>query len=211
MGSSSDESSESSDGDSKKTKPVRFVPRRDRDESEDERPAFGGLGSGSAPQVQAPKPYVKPTAPSKEFGQFERYTKGIGLKLLKKHGYIPGQGLGVDGTGISAPIDVKLRPKGMGIGHNGFDERTDAVRAEQGELVAVSEPLVKKRDGWKRSKEVKKNRKVFMTAQELVESVGVVTSAKVGGKIRDMTGKEERVIEGMVVKPKANWSKLALT
>jgi hypothetical protein len=38
-----------------------------------------------------------------------------------------------------------------------------------------------------------------MTAQELIESVGVVTSVKVGGKIRDMTGKEERVIEGCPV------------
>ncbi|KAJ3196983.1 hypothetical protein HK101_006844, partial [Irineochytrium annulatum] len=75
----------------------------------------------------------KPAKPDKDFAKFVSASKGasIGLNYLKKMGYVPGQGLGKDGSGISRPVDVKLRPKGKGLGHGGFDERTDAVKEEQ--------------------------------------------------------------------------------
>ena len=38
---------------------------------------------------------------------WERYTKGVGSKLLQKMGYIPGQGLGRDNEGIFEPIKLQ--------------------------------------------------------------------------------------------------------
>lgn len=179
----------------------QFVRQAQKDDSsEDDRPSFGKLNQHSSLKhsqtiERQAKPQKKPIVDA-SFAQFEKHTKGIGLKLLMKSGYVPGQGLGKDGSGIAAPIDVKLRPKGMGIGHGGFDEKTDAAKNEkQNEIKIIDsqEELIPKRDGWKRS--ASKRKKMFMTAKELIESVGIATSVKVGGKIRDMTGKEERIIE----------------
>jgi hypothetical protein len=115
-----------------------------------ERPAFGsygglgGLGlntNTAAFQSYGPfNPKKQPktaAAPDKEFAGFEKYSKGIGSKLLKKMGYKEGFGLGADGSGINAPIDVKLRPTKMGLGHGGFDERTETVIREQDGDAAV--------------------------------------------------------------------------
>lgn len=49
---------------------------------------------------------------------------------MLKMGYKPGKGLGNDGSGLVNPIDVKLRPAKMGLGHKGFDEKTETVKEE---------------------------------------------------------------------------------
>lgn len=70
---------------------------------------------------------------------FERFTKGIGSKLLAKMGYV--------GGGM-APIDVKVRPKGIGIGFGNFDERTDGEKKAQKERdKAPGDKKKKKKDG----------------------------------------------------------------
>ncbi|KAJ3333838.1 hypothetical protein HDU93_008326 [Gonapodya sp. JEL0774] len=83
------------------------------------------------PQSPSPRPN-KPSRPSKPdhtFGTWERTTSGIGSKLLRAMGWQPGTGLGKEGAGMVKPIDVKLRPKGAGLGT--IDERTEAVREQQ--------------------------------------------------------------------------------
>ncbi|KRZ28964.1 G patch domain-containing protein 3 [Trichinella pseudospiralis] len=43
-----------------------------------------------------------------EFGAFEKYTKGIGLKLLRKQGWKEGSGLGKTGQGSALPVALEM-------------------------------------------------------------------------------------------------------
>lgn len=61
----------------------------------------GALPKGEHAPVQAP------------------FVGGIGARLLAKHGYQAGQGLGRDGTGIIEPIVVEQRPARLGLGAEG--------------------------------------------------------------------------------------------
>lgn len=167
------------------------VPRDRSERDEDAQPAFVlGTASFSSSSTRNAKVH---RAPPKNFGAFEKHTKGIGLKLLLKMGYSPGQGLGADGSGISAPIDVKLRPKGMGIGHGGFDERPKSVIAQSKKDTVDVDDHPEPR--WRK----KSRRRIFMTAQELIaeqDSLPVPSIAEpISTKIRDMTGSVPKLID----------------
>ncbi|ORX75368.1 TFP11-domain-containing protein [Anaeromyces robustus] len=132
----------------------------------------------------------------KDFGKFEQYTKGIGLKLLMKQGYVPGEGLGVNKDGITAPIDVKLRPKGQGLSFNNFDEMTENDKIQQKEykkkyaaelkakgikmdigLDEIDENVIEeenelearpKTEAWKKGKKNKKKVTLYKTVDEII-------------------------------------------
>lgn len=48
---------------------------------------------------------------------------GLGAKLLSKMGYVEGQGLGKDGSGIKTPIQTEQRPQCLGLGE--FSSKDD--------------------------------------------------------------------------------------
>ena len=61
--------------------------------------------------------------------EFEKYTKGIGSKLLLKMGWEPGKGLGPQNQGINRPIEVKNRGKQIGLGF--IDEKTEQQKEDE--------------------------------------------------------------------------------
>ncbi|KAK4350673.1 hypothetical protein RND71_029986 [Anisodus tanguticus] len=96
-----------------------------------------------------------------DFGAFEKYTKGIPTKLLKKMGY-KGGGLGKNEQGIVFPIEAKLRPKkNMGMGFNEYKEISLPALHE-------SKPVEgrKRKKLW--SKKFERIKKVHITAEELL-------------------------------------------
>ncbi|RKO86294.1 GC-rich sequence DNA-binding factor-like protein-domain-containing protein [Blyttiomyces helicus] len=183
------------------------------------KPSSSRAGLGAVPASSttprsasgSPAPPSRPVKPDKDFGKFEKYTKGIGLKLLKNMGYTPGAGLGADGSGISAPIDTKLRPRGMGLGYRGFDERTEHVKREQvdkafeeeeeDEEAGQTPKKAPKSTTWKRGAP-KPKKPAYKTAEELLAAEAATDEPNPAPtaapqKIIDMTGRTARVIDNL--------------
>jgi tuftelin-interacting protein 11 len=92
---------------------------------------FNGLGFMQS-MSKPPKPKN-----DRDFGKWEKHTKGIGSKLLAKMGYQGSGGLGskrrrasndelkstVTG-GVSRPVEVVVRPTYLGLGYGNFQEAT---------------------------------------------------------------------------------------
>ncbi|CAM9318795.1 unnamed protein product [Ectocarpus fasciculatus] len=74
------------------------------------------------------------SAPVKDLGKWEKHTKGVGRKLLDKFGF-KGR-LGAKEDGISAAVEVKVRPNMMGLGFGDFVEASalDANKKLEAEL-----------------------------------------------------------------------------
>lgn len=65
---------------------------------------------------------IPPPVNLAKVGQWEKHTKGFGKKMLEKMGF-KGR-LGARETGISAAVEVKVRPEQMGLGFGDFVEST---------------------------------------------------------------------------------------
>jgi tuftelin-interacting protein 11 len=133
-----------------------------------------GLGSSTRTQIPI----------DKDFASFEKYTKGIGSKLLLKMGYKMGSGLGADGSGIATPINVTLRPGKSGLGHG------TVKREPKKEKKQVQPGYVQRENRWKKSR-VRKP--IYKSVQELLQEPEVPIV------IRDMTGKQEKLIHDMAM------------
>eukprot|EP00803_Ostreobium_quekettii_P005141 evm.model.scf_54.2 EVM.evm.TU.scf_54.2 scf_54:5179-15799(+) len=132
------------------------------------------------------------------FGSFEKFTKGIGAKLLGKMGYTPGKGLGKDGAGIVKPIEPKLRPKKMGMGYGDFREQGLGFTKKEEEK---AEPVVKPQKQaepklWKRKNQENRQKRVYKTAGELLneQADNAVVEAT---PIIDMRGPQARVVTNL--------------
>ncbi|OQV25291.1 Tuftelin-interacting protein 11 [Hypsibius exemplaris] len=141
---------------------------------------------------------------NKDFGKWEKNTKGIGLKLMGKMGFKPGQGLGKEGEGITKPIEVVVR-KGKGaIGAYGSEKVRDPreVDVEQPSVQPARRAAVQQSKQWRKKDGADVPNYRFRTVEEVLEDKeskvagGWDTSELSKVKVIDMTGKETRVLSG---------------
>jgi tuftelin-interacting protein 11 len=158
------------------------------DGEEDASPSFASIAaikSFSPPPVNSrnPKAFPSSTAGRNNLGQWEKHTKGIGSKLLQKMGWTPGTGLGTSEAGIVKPVEVKVRPKGMGLAYREFDESTSTTvhrkssKRMPGEesTVQQTKKAVYKRDGWRKDGDTMRRKVAYKTVDEIIaESAGLV-------------------------------------
>ncbi|RPB05717.1 TFP11-domain-containing protein [Choiromyces venosus 120613-1] len=155
-----------------------------------------GKGKGRANDASQPK--VNP--------------ESFAARMMAKMGYVEGKGLGKKGEGILAPIEVKLRPQGVGVG--AIREKTEQAKKEakraaalRGEIISDSEDEEKKKKAKRKagggsigstpSGTPLRNRKEktkFRTAEEISAAAKGLEVPSVLKNIIDFTGKEKKLL-----------------
>jgi len=109
--------------------------------------------SSSDSEIDCDNDVEKPDHPSnfkvfgkESFGEWEKYTLGMGSKLMAKMGYIQGAGLGKNGEGRLEPVDVTVYPLGLSL------DTCIEIREASGRRALTVEEKLKRQ-----SKQVEKN------------------------------------------------------
>ncbi len=84
-------------------------------------PQYAGLGASDLAGFRT-KGSAAAAAGGGKLADWEKYTTGIGSKLLKKMGYQPGKGLGPNLQGIATPVEVHKRQGRGAIGAYGEEK-----------------------------------------------------------------------------------------
>lgn len=101
------------------------------------------FGGQSRARKKRMRPSSEPLLDVKaETAAWEKHTKGVGSRLLKKMGFSGRLGLREDG--IAAPVTAKLRPDKLGLGVKGFSEKT--LQEITMDEVRVRNQITKSRD-----------------------------------------------------------------
>ncbi|XP_053673188.1 septin-interacting protein 1 [Anopheles nili] len=146
---------------------------------------------------------------SKNIGNWEQHTRGIGAKLLLQMGYQPGKGLGKELQGIAAPVEAQVR-KGRGaIGAYGPEKKTVVADTKQKQKQDDPKALTtgaKPEEGrqWRKEGKQGNARYFYKSVENVIEKGKVSTYApfdKSASKLSqvtviDMTGPEKRVLSG---------------
>lgn len=198
---------------SKSSGPVSFVSGgitgQNKPEADDDDEVVEAKPSTSGYQAGKKRRYddfagVKNT-PDPNMGKWEKYTKGIGSKLLMKMGYEPGKGLGKNAHGITVPIEAKKREGAGAIGFYGAEHKQKAVFPEDRVKEEQKKQETKSKDGQKQVKDSKgrvRKTYVYKTVDEvLAEDLGGVASISSRDivsttKVIDMRGPEQKVLGG---------------
>ena len=133
---------------------------------------------------------------SGDLGNFQKHTTGIGLALMEKMGYKVGGGLGKNEQGMAAPIEVKLRPKNMGMGFNDYKEVKLPTLDEGIDEKPVAGVSVRPKEKlWSKQKQAKMP-KEYITADELLVKKQE-QGFEVVQKVLDMRGPQVRVLTNL--------------
>lgn len=125
-----------------------------------------------------PKKAVKAPAEPK-LGQWEKYTKGVGSKMLKKMGWT-GKGLGSNESGIVQPIQAVTRVVGQGLEEGeymGVSKSVYRVDEKEAEVEQMEEKAKEERKGqWKKEPVAavpKMPKIVYKTKEEYEKEMGL--------------------------------------
>ena len=142
----------------------------------------------------------------KDFGSWEAHTKGLGMKMLEKMGYKKGDGLGIRGKGMAEPVQVKLRPKNLGIAAGGFKEKVitkDEIVKQQEEARKKKEEVAvrnKSEQAWRVGSKASKRKVTYKTADEVREELseqsgggGGAAAAPANQTVIDMRGPQTKI------------------
>ncbi|KAI8089274.1 GC-rich sequence DNA-binding factor-like protein-domain-containing protein [Halteromyces radiatus] len=193
-------------GSSIATTATSFLPAKKKDPSKD-RVKTQDKGKPSSPRQRG----SASPSPGPGFAAFTKHTTGFGQKMLEKMGWTAGKGLGAGGEGMVNPVETKQRPKGMGMGFRGFQERTEQTKleametSEEEEEEEEQDEIAAPRQAWKRKDKIpqeqtipsvksRKAKKVtYQTANDILADVQQSMQQQ-PQKVIDMTGPSIREI-----------------
>ncbi|CAF0724669.1 unnamed protein product [Didymodactylos carnosus] len=179
------------------------------DENEEEENTIDLAGSTDDEDDEPPAPVVQNHSRQqtthavpvrdKDFGTFEKHTKGIGMKLLLKMGFEKGRGLGKNLQGRALPIQVVKRQGKGAVGSYGHEDPNMASKVQEStnenRVESKGQPQVPQ---WRKREVAGKTEYVYKTLDDLLKEQNSRFKKSIPNlpkeKIIDMTGREKRIL-----------------